>query len=299
MTANTWSSRPFISHDAPDEKGIRAEVKVITGYGDVKDVSLSGKGKAKNIKFEVANNSHDVAAWSADPAVTKMIEDAREAGVPVFFRIEQKRKPEVDRSLPYDEIAPPRDMNAARDNTFRQIAGAKMNESDEWTLSSMALTHPGEDPAPNGIRSAAKMDLADLAGAAPATSVVATGLAAEPLSLNAALAPLSLLNFLVGYGREHEGVTITSAQQIKLAGILFDVVNRLQVDIYAGLLESADVSLPSHESARTIVLDIIRNFAPLTNEVLASEETVTAWADDIHARSLKMWKWGIGVIDKM
>ena len=62
----------------------------------------------------------------------KFLEQAYEDERAVDFRIEIHRKATVDRALAFEEIAPPKDMKAAMENTFKNIVAARDNADDKW-----------------------------------------------------------------------------------------------------------------------------------------------------------------------
>ena len=54
---NTYSAKPFVSHDGKDENGVRAEVKVVKGYGKVVNIEPSCAGKSFKVSFSVESTT--------------------------------------------------------------------------------------------------------------------------------------------------------------------------------------------------------------------------------------------------
>lgn len=81
-------------------------------------------------KFSTPTHNHPTGAWinkEKDKELFEFLEQAYEDERAVDFRIEIHRKATVDRALAFEEIAPPKDMKAAMENTFKNIVAARDN----------------------------------------------------------------------------------------------------------------------------------------------------------------------------
>lgn len=150
MSTQQYSNRPFTSHDGEDASGVRAEVLVTTGVGLVNEITVGGQGQSANIKVSVDSLKHKLSGWiKTDDPVFALLEEAKESGELISFRIESQRKAKVDRSTPLAELR--KNMEVAKDNTTLIFAGAKKASSSEpILLTSEAVTSPSEDPQPGG-----------------------------------------------------------------------------------------------------------------------------------------------------
>lgn len=181
MSDKEFIQRPFISHDGTDKNGIRAEVKVITGHAlvDEKTKPKSRDSKMVQFKFSTPTSNHPTGAWlnkEKDAELFEFLEEAYNNERSVDFRIEIHRKANVDRSLPFDEIAPPKDMEAALENTFKNIVAARSSDDDEWIVGSQMLTSFKEDMDYGGARKATDEDVAKTRSQnAPASNVSNAG----------------------------------------------------------------------------------------------------------------------------
>lgn len=313
----TYSSAPFISLDAVSPTD-RAEVKVVTGYGDIFEIEASDKGKSNNVTFKVANSKYKSNGWvPVGGNVMAKIDEAKAAGVPIHFRIEVRRKDHVDRTLPIAEIAT---LALAKDNVVKSLAAVRLEEDAEWTVSPFAKTRLDEDPRAGGGAGGSANDfspeelgIGSKPAAAPKPSYNSKNNSFEAApyatynfdgTLNygsaAVAVPSSLFSFVVEYERSNEAVgTLAEKQRVMLAKVLLGAANELQVAVYDGRLEAPDLSLGSHTRARALMFETIRTFLPLTAEIVAEKETLKAWRDEIVAKSLAMWKWSISEIEKI
>lgn len=306
---DTFSAKPFYSKDGVDDNGQRAEVKIVLGYGVINSSAPSKKGNSTNVSFAVRNTEHFPSGWTRDEKVLAKVKEAEELNVPIHFRIETRRKDHVDRSLPMSEVAPPRDMAAAKDNTVKSLAAVRLEEDSEWTISKDAVTRLDEDPrSNNGLHSAydhSPEELKPQTSSAPKASNngrepapyigrLATG-EVNPGS-TALLAILGFFNYLLEYERE-EGVEIEKDKRKEMARTLMLIANKLQLDIYKKLEKElkggVDLTAGSHTRARALIFESIRSFAPITESVLSNDETYKKWQKTIYSASLAMWEWAI------
>lgn len=316
---NTYSSHPFTSYDGPDKTGLRAEIRVVKGYGRVSEIENSKNGKASNVVFSVDNSKYTSKGWAPnDSKVIKKIKEAQESGEPIHFRLESRRKDNIDRSIPIDELLPKGDMTAARENTFKSLAAVKFEEDTDWTISPHALTRIDEDPSTGGGNSAYDHSLEELQGASQKSSSNSSnydsgsnyGIESTPFHTRnsngdvnpgsvAVAAPLNIFNFVAEWNRTHDDVTLSDKKIIAITKAILATSNRLQVDIYDGVLESPDLRFGSHTRARALIFDVTRNYFPITDEIVSSKESLQEWVDSVYSKSLAMWKWSISEIDKL
>lgn len=310
----TFSAAPFISKDGLDNDGVRAEVKVVIGYGLVHAVTASDKGKSEKVEFIVNNTEYIPSGWTRDPDVQKKVAQAKETGELIHFRLENRRKDHVDRKIPMIEVAPPRDMNAARDNIVKSLAAVKLDDDENWTISKDAVTRLDEDPTPGGLHSAYANTPEQLAPekSAPSASARSNGYEPAPYvgrlndgSVNpgsvALLAVLGFFNYLLEYERD-EGIEIDKNKRKEIAHTLLLIANKLQVDIYTKKLgielkNGSDLTAGSHTRARALIFESIRSFAPITEDVLENEESFKKWQKTIYGAAYAMWEWAIDEVD--
>lgn len=168
------------SLDGTDTNNVRAEVRIEIGEGIV--TSIDKKTSSAQVKFSVDGFKQPVGAWVAinSPAFAEAQKSFDEKKV-VSYRIEQQRKPGIDRTIPIDELR--KDMKEAADNTTRIFASINDAESGE------GVTNPEEDPAYGGRLKATSKDIA---GASNAETSPSAPVDAE--SILASLTRLTELN---------------------------------------------------------------------------------------------------------
>lgn len=316
---NLWSSKPFISLDGVDENGIRAEVKVIKGCGLIKEISGSDKGKAVQVKFDFGRK-HGQSAWLPKDKTEayEKITKAHEQGLPIEFRLEIRRKPSIDRSLPFDEFCPPNDMTAARDTIFKNLAAVKFPEDDKWALGTI-VTRMEDDPKTHASGVVSAYD-SPPAAMAPTVVTSAPDNSFEPApyvtymrdgSVNpgsyAAAGPLRMYTFLAQNEIDNKITDVNSKQRLMVAKTLMQAANQLQLNIFGNKLEEVNPSSGSHMRAREIVMDIVKLFDPvpaylsLENKEEAKQwrESLQTWRDAIIERGTFMWKWSVSEIEKL
>ena len=319
---NLFTAKPFISHDGPDENKVRAEVQVSTGYSTIADVEDSDNGKSKKVSFNNPKSKYKASGWLwiQDEGILERVEKAFESGEPLHFRIEKRRKPQVDRSLPMSEISPPGDSTAARENTFRSLVAVKFDDEKDWTVGRNMLTRFDEDPKfHSGFNSANDYSLEELnalsgkgsgsdrqqSGGHSSRASRSSSIEGTPyMTFNpdgtinpggpAVSVRLNFMNFVYEWLRDHDDVKRLNKRQVMLlADKMTEIANRLQVAVYEGDLKEPDYELGSHTRARSVVYDTIRNFYPITNEALNSRESVNEWAKNVTKEALENWHWAL------
>lgn len=324
----TFSRRPWITHDAVDENGIRAEVQVISGIGNVeilkpyiKEGASADSARSYQVKFKVDNNAYLIGGFCplSDP-ITEILQNAFENKVPVGFRIEKVRQRGVDRSKPLSEISPPDDMKSARTNTYRNLVAVHevtigedgQAQEGEWVISPTMMTRFEEDPSAGGSKSAYSMDLATFTGEdGTAKKPVNTGFSRSNLNsvnpeaprwltyndddtLNMGSdmvsAPLHVLSFVMEYNQDRE-LGLDVRKMTAVAKTLFRTASRLQQRVCVEYLEKPNPALASHMRARGIIYDLVKYRHPLTAETLKNKEHYQEWIKNLLEDGETMWQW--------
>lgn len=311
-TEGTYSSAPFITKDGVDANGVRAEVKVVMGYGDVVKITDSSEGKTKNIEFAVRNTKYNPTGWCRDAKIQKILEKAQESGEPVHFRIETRRKIGIDRNLPIAEIST---LEKAKDSIVKSLAAVRLEGEDEWTLGQDAVSRIDEDPT-TGLVSANLQTKEQLQSGRdsgsgnptnsrrgdfePAPYVAVWKGEINPGSIAVAI-PINFLTALLEYERS-SGIEIEKDRRKEIAIDLLKIANRLQKDIYVKKMGVAyggvDLTAGSHTRARALIFEAMRSFFPLTESILKNEEEYATWKKSIFNVAYSMWSWGLDAVDE-
>lgn len=278
--ADRWSSKAFVSYDGPDETGLRAEVKVVKGFGTVKAITPSDAGNSFKVDFGVDNTKYTPSGWAPkDSEVLRVCEEALESGESIHFRLETRRQKHVDRSIPIAEIST---LAMAKDNIYKSLAVVK-KEDGEWVISKFALTRMEEDPKIGGSASAYDYSLEELqgnknAGASPVAAGDAYSEVEARLDLYFALlqetkdTSLSL--------DDKEKIVVTKA----LLSATYQALAVAQVEFKNG----APLRL-----AADLILKVMKHLLPLTQETLQDEIALQKWVEDLGSKAGKMWLWSI------
>ena len=306
----TFSAAPFISHDGIDSEGVRAEVSVVLGYGDVASIEDSKNGKTKKVSFEVSNTEWGSSGWTRSPKIQEMVQRAMETKEPIHFRVETRRKDDVDRKKPFAEL----DKVMGKE-IVKSLAAVKFEGDENWTISDDAVTRFDEDPTPGGAVNANKQSLDQLRPSAPLNDGGDHGRngAFEPAPFVAVWrgeinpgttgvsVPLTFLATLMEYERE-KGFTIEKERRKEIALTLLRMANALQRDIYTKFLKAdyagPDLTAGSHTRARALIFESIRSFFPLSQEIIDDEEQFHAWQKNVYGVSYGMWSWAIDSVDE-
>lgn len=306
----TFSRAPFISLDGVDNDGVRAEVRVVIGYGDVVQVKPTESGKTNNIEFAVSNTEYNPSGYSRDQRLLDKIKIAQEAGEPIHFRIETRRKPGVDRSKPYAEL----DSNRGKE-VVKSLAAVRLEDDEEWTVSQDAVTRLDEDPqSSNGIISANQQSLEQLKGSTsrsegnsnsrngdfePAPYVAKWRGKVNPGGIAVAV-PISFYMDIFNYEKER-GFELTSDRRKEVAIVMLKIANRLQKDIMKHLeleYKGVDLTAGSHTRARALIFEALRSFYPVNADTFSSDEEFAKWQKNVYTVALSMWKWGLEVAEE-
>lgn len=323
MSDNTYSRTPFISYDGIDEHGVRAQVKVITGYGEVAQIEDSkNKKKSKTgeygqkVHFEVSNTEWGVAGWSknVDP-VMKKVQEAEDNDEPIHFRVEIRRKNDVDRTASIDELSDT--MEKARDNIHRSLAAVRLDSEEEWTISENAVTRLDEDPGEGGLNSAYNNSMEELqaargggssSGQENAPQDWSRNLEAPPwvtwldkaegklnLGSSAIAIPLSFYMYVTEYERENN-LELQDKQRKMISRAMLSAANDIQVAIFDGELNKPDMSASSHVRARSTVFEVIRLLHPITADIVSSGNNLKTWKNDIVESGTDLLQWSVSEV---
>lgn len=301
--SSTYSSRPFISHDGPDENGVRAEIQVVTGYGHVFEIEESEKGNAKKVVFKVENTKYKSTGWApVDDPVIALVEEAEKNGEPIHFRIEQRRKDTVPRNIPIKELKDTADK--ARDNTYKSLTAVKREDDTEWTISPKAQTNMAEDPK-SGSYSANDYNAEELRamsnkGSQPAKTWSSIFEAPPYADFNndgtvnmgslSVAVPTNIYAFINEYVRDNE-LEIDERRKLKIVKVILQMCNRAQVEIYDGSITEPVLSAGSHTRARALVFESIKSYYPITEEIANDNDLLKDWGEKTYEKVVGMWRW--------
>lgn len=287
----------FVSHDGPDENGVRAEVWVEKGVGKIVELTVP-KGSNARLQIKTEGFDHPQYGWTRidDPLYPKIVE-AYESKADIQYRIESQRKRDIARDLP---IAPLRaDMALAKKNTNKIFAAL----NGEKTLE--AVTNPNEDPAPNGrIPAVDTPTPAAAPSQAPAPAQGNNGGNSAPrrtaeveeeppwaefntdgsinfgsYSMQAAVgAELFVRKQLVA-----SGANPTPEAVLENAVALLEIADKLQA-YFTGKTRSRKKG--SHTRVRSVVYDTVENFYPLP----VNGQNRQAWTQNVGRLSMERLK---------
>ena len=159
--SNEYINSPFTTHDGTDAQGVRAEVRVSTGFALVSDLSNPKRRDSPMVKFgfSTEDSQYPTQGWvnkETDEEIYTILKNAYDNQEAVGFRIEVQRKKNVDRSIPIADIS--KEMKVAFENTFRYVVAVRTDESEDWVVGSHMVTLFAEDPT-NGATKATASDL--------------------------------------------------------------------------------------------------------------------------------------------
>lgn len=310
----------FTSHDYEGGNDVeRAEVFVVEGRGNVKEIKASGSGKSFQVMIDAGKEYEGRPLYSkgwapADSDVVKKAQEALDNGKTVDFRIETVRNKGVDRSTPIAELK--KGMENARKNVMHSVARIKFAEEpdDAWTDGIMR-TNPLEDKKKTG-KTALDLTAEELAtnsqsnnggnnysnnnqGVEPPQYITRKFDGSINQGSLAVSVPLTLYNFVSSTINKDSDLNIDEKQRMVLTKGLLSTANKLQLAIFEGELETPDLGASSHTRARSLVFNAIELFFPITEEVVSSNDNVKEWLSKIYEKALGMWKWSIAEVDKI
>lgn len=319
--SDLWSSRPFVSHSGPDSDGVRQEVLVTKGCGNVTEIS-DGEHSV-NVTIEIPSLQYPVHGWinkternsdKLTPAF-KIIQDAQSSGNPIEFRIESQRrkknkrtKDDIDPKTPIytlmgaDKDGHNKSMEMSNANTKKLLVGVGVPGGKMEF--SQALTNPNEDPAgPGGGPTSALNNPA--IQSAPATSYAPAPVSGGYIERqpwidrnpNGDVNPgcygvETELDFIFWISKtaKENGVEFDMKHTTILAKLLTKIADDLQLKIYNGEMEDVNRNIGSYTRARWLIKNVIENYLPISNNLLKSKADLTNWAERVKSRSLLLWR---------
>jgi len=283
----------FTSYDGPDEDGVRAEVHVQRGTGEVKDITPHENGKVAQIQIRTEGLKFAQKAWiNTETPQYKVIQEAYENRTPIEYRIESQRKLKNDatkqpipRDTPIAELRSSTEI--ARENTKTLLVGVNGELTDE------AVTHPKEDPSQAGRRPAQDPDIAKAQAVQSAAPAAAPANYTQPRGASATEEPpykeynsdgsLNLGSYAVqaAVGAElfvrkaliASGVNATEEDIVRYASISLAIADKIQA--YVTKKPRADRMATSHARVRSLVYDVIDNFLPIPTSHAGDAEWVS------------------------
>lgn len=291
-----WTAAPFISYDGLDENKVRAEVRVKKGFGLPISIEPSDKGKAVKVTFDTGHPRFKSYGWipKEDP-IYAVAEEAMNNGTPLEFRIENKRRPGVDRSKTMAEL-----LEGDTTTTLSNALVAVRPEDDDWVTSPTAVTRIDEDPrGGNGSYSANDNSREELGiGAANNARSYTPQNSNDPGSLAVAV-PVTILNFVHEYFKKLEiNDVMDEKKRILAVKAIMKACNDAQLQVCDGM-ETPDMGAYSHVRARQIVFLVVESYYPLNAEVLQSAEELSTWEENVVKKAVGIWNWSIKEVEKV
>lgn len=305
----TYSSAPFISKDGPDSDGYRAEIKVVKGRGKVFDIEESDKGKSAKVIFKVENTKYKSYGWvPLDQKVYEVAAAAKENDEIIEFRIETRRRDNL-RADPNQKKIPINDLTSgqdAKETVVKSLAAVKRLDDDNWVISSFAKTRFDEDPSSGSAPSANDYTVEQLReldkNNTPVSGVGENyGFEGSPYSLYREEKKINYGSHAVGVGLEvyrdvnhyikEKSLEENEMNKIKITNNVISAAKALQVAVYNGDIEEADMSVPSFQRAIKLVFDAMDLFFPLDNEIISDDDKINSWREDVVTKMSKMWNW--------
>lgn len=308
-------NKPFVTHDGVDPKGIRAEVRVYSGYANVTH-SKRAKNKTSPMHqfgFEIDSSDYPTNGWinkEKDEKIFNVLQEAYDNQTPVFFRIEAQRKNDVDRIIPIAELM--KDTTSSFDNVFRYIVAVKEADSDDWIIGTSMVTSFKEDST-GGTFKATDADVGIAANISQSnTQTIIQPVKDKDGNINsnspAILIPLDLLqtmnNHVFDREKWNEKIHDKIRQSITLK--LLNVVGKVQreafpnEDIVDMGKESFVMSLEAVKEAiiHRVDFDVIfDNDEELNKENLLA--MVNEYSDAIYDEAVNIALWAISCVDKI
>ena len=308
--SETYSNYPFVSYDGPDNNNVRAEISVLTGFGNVQEIIESDKGNSMNVIFKVGNTKYKISGWvPVDDPVAAVVKEAEEGGEPIHFRIEQRRKGNIDRTIPISELK--KDAETARETTFKSLTAVRKDDAD-WVISPKAKTNMLEDVTGDS-RSANDFSIEELRAMneknAPVKKTNNHSFESSPYigvnpdgSINpgsvAVSVPINIYNFVNRYVEE-KGYQVSEMEKIHAVEKLLTLCNKAQIAIYDKKIEKPDLNAGSHTRARALVFECVERIMPLPEEAFTDEEVFRDWLNNAFKKIVNMWNWSINVVKKL
>lgn len=230
MTNTVTKNSPFkfISFDAEDADGVRAEIIVQVNKGTIKEVKTEKADKGfVDVHFNVPGLNFPIHGWIAvNSPVYSLVETARDNNEEITFRIETQRKKGINPSIPMSELRA--DTATAQKSVRTVLVGINGVYTDEL------MTNPEEDAALIGDRR-------------PATSGSSNGSASKGGSTVNVANRLENLKKIIAEGGVRSSVLDAMVAQLLLDGVPAEEAHQ----IVAGA-DKRDVSRPSQQSSFSV-----------------------------------------------
>lgn len=298
-----WTCKPFIALDGGDGKGgAPAEVRVTKGVGKVFDLDEGPRSTKVTIKVKDRKYMINGYINSDDPALD-IAKDAFDSRTPIQFRLEQQRKPGIDRSKSFHDLITGADGQPSQDlakaNTIKLFVGFGKPDGD-IVLSTQHVTLPANDGQSSAGAVAADADNATVVSTGFTPSDNYGDVESKPwigVNHNGAVNPGSYavscmpkMFFMI----KRQNPDITDEIAKRTTEELVGIADRMQVQVYGGkngTLGRANRFYNSHQVARQIILDIIDTEGIPEN--IGDDNVRTEWEKYIAKRAYQLWRWAI------
>lgn len=293
---DTYSREPFLSHDAPDANGVRAEIDVFMGLGFIKSITERGSKNGVDVDFDIKTlKRRFYGATVKDDPIYEVIEDAYKNGYPLYYRLERVRRRGIDRSIPIKQLST---KEAASDSVWRNLVGVS-KDNVNWVRSNNALTTPKEDPVSgSSLSMLAPENEAIIAAPRVQSTRSSEGKPWEVFNPNGSInvgsnafaVPLTILDFLEEQNEKQEA-QLKSARLQEVAEKLVVMLNKIQENV-TGM--KFDMTAGSHTRLRAVLFAVVRRTHPLT-PLLESDDSLRDWAVEVRSEMLNRMQWAMGV----
>lgn len=308
---STFSRRPIISHDMPDEKGVSAEVLVCRGVGV--PIEITGLNKLAKVEIAIATSQYIQSGYILKTSdAFKLCQKAMENKEPISYRIEISRKLDIDRTIPIEDL---RQGNDSKNTIRRRLVAVKDSIDDQddgkWLIDDSAIQTVIEDDfadlanPQNPYEDLDKYYQKKDAGSSVPEPEVSFGrkwTEAQPwlaynndgsLNLGSYLVQgiISLQSAVWELVKEHE----YDVDEKQINGViisLVSLVNKIQQDIYKEFLEMSEpVSelANSNTRVRAVVFDVLRAKTP-TIEVFTDKKVRGEFMDELYKMAMSRWQ---------
>lgn len=295
-----WGSRPYIALDGEDGNGVRAEVRINTGFGMIDPNQKtkndnSGLAQKENGGWRVSfykNSEYTDGGYVNSPELIEMLRKAEAEALPIYYRIECQRTRGVPRETPFEEL-----LQNAKANYIKRVVALRFNQEDDWTLDEKtALTNPEEDALDyssqrfsaltNPPQKKDSQPKVFASSHSPYVSSISGHLNPESVAYGV---PSTIYFFLLERAKE-QGVETTSKRLRMVAEKVLNVCNRLQQDITGS--KEIELSTSSHTRARSFVMSTITHVCPVDDRVEnGSDEQLQEWLKEVYKSAGELNKW--------
>ena len=313
-----YSARPFVGLAGPDNEGFRQEVLVKKGVGQV--VGIENRGKTAQVEIQIPGLEYTIKGWiNTDTDAFRIAEEQYENGnAPIQWRLEQQRKAKNDKGDPIPKETPIYEllgkdenghggrMDLAKNNSRKLLVG--VGKPDGEMFFSQELTDPAEDPQYGAGRpSSARVNKT---ASAPTTPASTSGPAGPSNSVEIAhtainpdgyvnpgsysvQAPIDIYFWLKGKEADNTTPELGEKRTQILSSALIAAASEIQKDLYEGESEAVDREVSSFKLIIDTMKKVVDSSIPLTNDDIASHQTVQAWVNEVANQTESIIKWGL------